>query len=89
MLSFHFESFGSVACGRVITSGNGWGLVYASNPYGGHNLVAVDLATGEAVAHGNDAALGHAFLEMPRKQYRKARAFLAARGVATRWFIGA
>lgn len=89
MSTYHFSSFGHVASGQLVTSGAGWALVYASNPYGGYNLVVVDMTTDEAVGHGNAAALGHAFMEMPRRAYRRARAFLAARGVASRWFIGA
>ena len=76
-----FQSFGKTCSGRVITSGNGYAVVNSRNPYGSHNLILVDEATGEAQCHGTLAVITAAFEWMPIKAYRKVRGFLVNRGL--------
>ena len=70
-------SFGKLACGRVITSDAVNSVVQTRNPYGGHNLVVVDNESGEAIRHGNNAALNAAYAWMPERAFRKVCKYLA------------
>ena len=86
MHTMYFESFGKTNYGQIVTH---WGddiIVFARNPYGGHNLVIVDWETEEATVHGNIAVAEAAANWLPEKTYRKVRKFLATKGVGHNWF---
>ncbi len=80
-----FVSFGHIQTGRVITSFSEMAVVQSRNPYGGHNLVLVNLASGEAVRHGNLAVTEAAANWFPRKKYQKIRSYLSERGIGLDW----
>lgn len=84
---YKFVSFGRTESGRVITAAAGLAVVQSRNPYGTHNLVLVDEERGEAIRHGNMAALAAAASWMPRRQYRRVRKHLAARGIGLNWVV--
>lgn len=77
-----FLSFGRPMNGRIVTQTSGGDfIVFARNPYGTHNLCLVGGDSETAYAHGNMASL----LSIDKRAYRKARAFLAARGTGKEW----
>ena len=80
-----FMSFGRTESGRVITSAAGLAVVQSRNPYGTHNLVLVDDERGEAIRHGSVAVVEAVANWMPRRQYRRVRKHLAARGIGRDW----
>jgi hypothetical protein len=82
-----FTNFGRPAVGRVVTEEGSYAFVNSRNPYGGHNLMVVDLVEEEAVAHGVEAVLREAFYSS-KKTYRKVRRFLSIKRPDTiSWFI--
>lgn len=74
-----FYSFGDPAYGRIVTENNEWVVAYSRNPFGRHNLVLIE--DGVAVRHGNMAVLATLLRWADRRTYRRARKFLAGRGV--------
>lgn len=91
MVTLSYRSFGRTESGRVITAAAGLAVVQARNPYGGHNLVLVlvdeDEGRGEAIRHGTLATLAAVAGWMPRRQYRRVRKHLAARGIGRNWVV--
>lgn len=81
-----YSSFGRTESGRVITAAAGMVVVQSRNPYGGHNLVLVDEGRGEAIRHGNIAVVEAVANWLPRRQYRRVRKHLAARGIGRTWW---
>jgi hypothetical protein len=80
-MKYDYLSFGRPETGRVVTEDNNSVVMYSTNPYGGENLVLVDLDTDVAFRHGNDAVLAFARQNMARKAYRRAVRFLVEHGV--------
>ena len=80
-----FFSFGRTESGRVITAAAGLAVVQSRNPYGSHNLVLVDEERGEAIRHGSLAVVEAVANWLPRRQYRRVRKHLAARGIGRDW----
>lgn len=66
-----FKNFDGRASGRVLTHCGGWVFVACRNPYGSHNLIVVDEASGTAYRHGNTAALWIAANWCDERTYRK------------------
>ena len=81
-----FTSFGRTESGRVITHAAGLAVVQSRNPYGTHNLVLVDEERGEAIRHGSLAVVEAVANWLPRRQYRRVRKHLAARGIGRDWW---
>lgn len=77
--TLRFYSFNDSAYGRIVTKDNDWTVVFSRNPYGKHNLVLVE--DGRAIRHGNVAVLAALLRWADRRAYRRARKFLARRGV--------
>ena len=82
-----FVSFGRTESGRVITHAAGLAVVQSRNPYGSHNLVLVDEESGEAIRHGTMATVATVASWLPRRQYRRVRKHLAARGIGLNWVV--
>ena len=80
-----FTSFGHKESGRLITHCNGLEVVQSRNPYGTHNLVLVNAATGEAIRHGTVPVLEAVANWLPTKTYRRVRKYLAKKGKGTDW----
>ena len=79
--SLYFMNFGRGKSGKVITSHGNDTVVFASNPYGGHNLVMVDEnlvspKTPVAYIHGTGAVLRAMAKSFPRKKFVKTLLFL-------------
>ena len=87
MRTIKFDNFGMPASGRVVTGDRNVRYVFSRNPYGGHGLVAVDAATGQAFRHGNLAVTLFAANWGGKKIYRKLRGFLATKFPATRNWV--
>lgn len=78
---YDYVSFGSPEKGKVVSEDKDSVIVYAGNPYGGENLVLVNLYTDDAFAHGNCAVLSFARQYMKKKAYMRAIRFLINHGV--------
>lgn len=88
MKTINFTSFDRPASGRVIAGDSNYFFVQSRNPYGSHNLVAVDRVSLEAFRHGAEAVVFFAANWAAEKTYRKVRRFLAERVPATRqWCV--
>lgn len=81
-----FISFSRTESGRVVTAAAGLAVVQSRNPYGTHNLVLVDEESGEAIRHGSLAVVEAVANWLPRRQYRRVRKHLAARGIGLDWW---
>lgn len=78
-----FESFNRFCNGRVITHFNKYIIVQARNPYGTHNLIAVEECDGYYVAfrHGNLAVFDWCNMWAPLKKLRKVYTYLVNKGI--------
>lgn len=85
---YEFTSFGEDHTGQWVTSCGEVDFVWAPNPYGTHNLVAVLDGDGfNAFRHGNAACLIEAASCCDRRTYRRLRKFLAAKGLGLDWCL--
>lgn len=85
--TYSFTSFGRRMSGRLVTDDGFHAVVQARNPYGSHNLLLVDMASGEAIRHGTAVVVGAVCSWMSDRAYRRVRKFLAARGIAREWVV--
>lgn len=84
MTPTNFVSFGREESGRVITHDGEFAVVQCRNPYGTHNLCIVDNGN-DAFVHGTHATLEWVANHMGKRNYRKVRKHLAARGIGLNW----
>ena len=78
-----FESFDNICNGKIITHFADIVIVQARNPYGSHNLIAVQKCDGYYVAfrHGNLAVFDWCNMWAPLKKLRKIFAYLVNKGI--------
>lgn len=83
MQKIMFESFDSYCSGKMITEFGDTAIVQARNPYGSHNLVAVQMTNGGMIAfrHGNLQVFDWCNQWAPIKQFRKVFAYLVKKGI--------
>lgn len=83
MTNLYFESFNRTCSGKVITHFGDVVIVQSRNPYGTHNLVAVQECDGDYVAfrHGNLVVFDWCNMWAPLKKLRKLFTYMVKKGI--------